>query len=79
MSEEKEQRKVEEAKSDHATVESGNVIGERKLLRKLDLDVLPCLTLLLLSFLDQSNGNATDLHMSASLSLSIVNTILIPV
>ena len=58
MSEEKEQRKVEEVNSDHTTVESGDVIDERKLLRKLDLHLLPGLTLLfLLSFLDRSNGN----------------------
>ena len=47
-------------------------INERALLRKLDLTLLPALTLLyLLSFLDRSNvgnarieGLATDLHMT---------------
>ena len=55
--------------SDHQLVDA---ISERKLLRKLDLTLLPALTLLyLLSFLDRSNvGNARiegltkDLHMT---------------
>ena len=58
MSEEKERVKVEETNSDHATVESGDGIDEKKLLRKLDLHLLPGLTILfLLSFLDRSNGD----------------------
>ena len=58
MSEEKVQTKIEEVSCDHATEESGEEIDERKLLRKIDLHLLPMLTLLfLLSFLDRSNGN----------------------
>lgn len=38
-------------------IETGSLINEKKLLRKLDLKLLPPLTLLyLLSFLDRSNG-----------------------
>lgn len=57
MSEEKEQTKVEGANSDHVTVESGDGIDEKKLLRKIDLHLLPWVTVLfLLSFLDRTNG-----------------------
>ena len=57
MSKEKEQTKIEET-SDHRTDESGpDAIDEKKLLRKLDWHLVPCLTILfLLSFLDRSNG-----------------------
>lgn len=58
MSEEKERTVVEEKNCDHATEESGDEIDEKKLMRKIDLHLLPPLTLLfLLSFLDRSNGN----------------------
>jgi len=58
MSEEKVTTEIEETASDHTTGESGDVIDEKKLLRKLDWHLIPGLTLLfLLSFLDRSNGN----------------------
>jgi len=61
MSEEKERTKIEETNSVHATEEIGDGIDEKKLLRKLDLHLLPMLTLLfLLSFLDRSNGNPSS-------------------
>ncbi|KAF9649711.1 MFS transporter [Thelephora ganbajun] len=74
MSEEKEQTKIEETNSDHATSESGDAIDEKKLLRKLDWHLIPGLTILFLfSFLDRSNvGNArieglvADLHMTGN-------------
>ncbi|KAI9722909.1 MAG: hypothetical protein M1812_001357 [Candelaria pacifica] len=53
-------------------LDTGNTISEKALLRKLDLKLLPAVTLLyLLSFLDRSNvanarveGLTTDLHMT---------------
>jgi hypothetical protein len=59
MAEEKEKAQFEEATSDHATTdESGDVIDEKRLLRKLDWHLIPGPTLLLLlSFMDRSNGN----------------------
>ena len=60
MPKEKEQLEIDEsnpiqAKGEEA--ESANAIDEKKLLRKLDLHLLPGVTLLyLLSFLDRSNG-----------------------
>jgi hypothetical protein len=59
MAEEKEKIKFEETVPDHtATGESGDVIDEKKLLRKLDWHLVPGLTLLLLiSFLDRGNGD----------------------
>jgi hypothetical protein len=59
MTEEKEPTAFEETASDRATAdESGDVIDEKKLLRKLDWHLIPGLTLLLLlSFLDRGNGN----------------------
>ena len=70
MSEEKEQRKIEETNSDQASIESGDAIDEKKLLRKLDLHLLPGLTLLyLLSFLDRSNGDPFSLLSCAYLLL----------
>ena len=60
MAEEKGQAGLEESTSDHAaTNEGGGVVDERRLLRKLDWHLIPGLTiLLLLSFLDRSNGNS---------------------
>lgn len=57
---EKEQTKVDLTTPDHATIgKSGDIIDEKKLLRKLDWHLVPGLTLLfLLSFLDRSNGNS---------------------
>ena len=65
MSKEKEQTKIDET-SDHATDESGpDAIDEKKLLRKLDWHLIPCLTILfLLSFLDRSNGDFLSLSFS---------------
>ncbi|RQM08698.1 hypothetical protein DH86_00000424 [Scytalidium sp. 3C] len=62
------------AAKDETVVENGSGVNEKQLLRKLDLTLLPPLTLLyLLSFLDRSNiGNAkldgltTDLHMTGN-------------
>lgn len=57
MAEEKDQLKIHESNSDRATVEIGDAIDEKKLLRKLDWHLIPGLTVLfLLSFLDRSNG-----------------------
>ena len=56
MSEEKEQLEIDEANPVQAKEVVG-VIDEKKLLRKLDLHLLPRVSLLsLLSFLDRSNG-----------------------
>lgn len=59
MTEEKEKLEFEEIVPDHPTTdESGDVIDEKQLLRKLDWHLVPGLTLLLLlSFLDRGNGN----------------------
>ena len=59
MAEEKEKTQFEETASDHATTdENGDVIDEKRLLRKLDWHLVPGPTiLLLLSFMDRSNGN----------------------
>lgn len=59
MTEEKEETKFEETTSEHTTAdESGGVIDEKRLLRKLDWYLIPGPTLLLLlSFMDRSNGN----------------------
>lgn len=47
--------------SDVDALEATTGINEKKLLRKLDLKLLPPLTLLyLLSFLDRSNGRAHE-------------------
>lgn len=49
------------ADSDVDALEATTGINEKKLLRKLDLRLLPPLTLLyLLSFLDRSNGRACE-------------------
>ena len=59
MAEEKEPTKLEETASDRSPVsESGDVIDEKKLLRKIDMHLIPGLfALLLLSSMDRSNGN----------------------
>lgn len=72
MAEEKEKTDFETTPPHVATDESGDVIDEKKLLRKLDWHIVPGLTLLLLlSFLDRGNvgnalieGLAADLHMT---------------
>ena len=57
MSEEKEQTEACETSDIQAKGEGGSTIDEKKLLRKLDLNLIPGVTLLfLLSFLDRSNG-----------------------
>jgi len=57
MSKEKEQAEIEKTSPVQAT-EEWDAVDERKLLRKLDLNLLPGVILLfLLSFLDRSNGN----------------------
>jgi hypothetical protein len=68
MADEKEQTKFEETVSDHATAnESGDVIDEKKLLRKLDWYLIPGPTLLLLlSFMDRGNGNHPTLSWLSS-------------
>jgi len=49
---------------DSGTVEAATPVEERALLRKIDLKVLPALTLLyLLSFLDRSNGIISTLPL----------------
>lgn len=58
---EKNPEKVSQSPSDSDVdaLEATTGINEKKLLRKLDLKLLPPLTLLyLLSFLDRSNGRA---------------------
>ena len=59
MSEEKEQLEIDESNPVQTKeAEGANTIDEKKLLRKLDLHLLPGVTLLyLLSFLDRSNGD----------------------
>lgn len=57
MAEEKEKPYFKPTLPHVATDESGDVIDEKKLLRKLDWHIVPGLTLLLLiSFLDRGNG-----------------------
>lgn len=78
MLEEKE--KSEETSPDHATTdESGDVINEKKLMRKLDWHLVPGLTLLLLlSFLDRGNGNRPSFYLDFNFShLSSVGNALI--
>lgn len=60
---EKNLEKVSQAPSDSDVdaLEATTGINEKKLLRKLDLRLLPPVTLLyLLSFLDRSNGRACE-------------------
>ena len=67
MSGVKERTVVEEKNCDHTTEESGGEIDEKKLLRKIDLHLLPPLSLLfLLSFLDRNNGNSLSLFLTSS-------------
>ena len=58
MEKEEEPAKSDETAPDHAVVdENGDVIDEKKLLRKLDWHLLPCLTtLFFISFIDRSNS-----------------------
>jgi len=57
MSEEKEQAKIDQTSPIQATEETRDAIDEKKLLRKLDLNLLPGVTFLfLLSFMDRNNG-----------------------
>jgi len=57
MSEEKEQAEADETSPVQAKEESRGATYEKKLLRKLDLNLLPGVTFLfLLSFLDRNNG-----------------------
>ena len=57
MSEEKEQAKTDRTSPIQATEESRDAIDEKKLLRKLDLNLLPAVTFLFfLSFMDRNNG-----------------------
>ena len=57
MSEEKGQAEADETSPGQATKESWGAAYEKKLLRKLDLNLLPGVTFLfLLSFLDRNNG-----------------------
>ena len=58
MSEEKERVKIDETSPTQAAEEGCDAIDEKKLLRKIDLNLLPGVTFLfLLSFMDRSNGN----------------------
>ena len=58
MSEEKERVKIDETSPTPTTEEGCDVVNEKKLLRKLDLNLLPGVTFLfLLSFMDRSNSN----------------------
>ena len=71
MAEEKEKTDFETTPPHVATDESGDVIDEKKLLRKLDWHIVPGLTLLLLlSFLDRGNGTWT---LSLLLRLSLTH------
>lgn len=65
MAEEKEEIKFEETASDDvASDENGDVIDEKRLLRKLDWHLIPGpALLLLLSFMDRGNGS-TFRHLS---------------
>jgi len=57
MSEEKEQAKTGPTSPIQTTEGCRDVINEKKLLRKLDLNLLPGVTFLfLLSFMDRNNG-----------------------
>jgi len=57
MSEEKEQAKADQTSPIQATDGSRDGIDEKKLLRKLDLNLLPAVTFLFfLSFMDRNNG-----------------------
>ena len=70
MSEEKERTEACETSGIQAKEERGSTIDEKKLLRKLDLNLIPGVTLLfLLSFLDRSNGEISLSHPFARLPL----------
>ena len=70
MSEEKEQVKTDEASPVQETEEGRDAINERKLLRKLDLNLLPGVTFLfLLSFMDRSNGNLSPFPLLTHLPI----------
>jgi len=58
MSEEKERVKVDKTSLTQVKEEGCDAVNEKKLLRKLDLNLLPGVTFLfLLSFMDRSNSN----------------------
>jgi len=58
MSKEKEQTKTGGVKLFHVVEVDGEAVNEKKLLRRLDLHLVPGLCLLfLLSFMDRTNGN----------------------
>jgi hypothetical protein len=70
MAEEKEQTKFEEPALDYAPTEEGAVIDDKKLLRKIDLYIVPGLiALLIVSSLDVSNGK---LPLSPSIFLPLI-------
>lgn len=80
MSEEKGKIEFEETVLDRAAAdESGDIIDEKKLLRKLDWHIVPGLTLLLLlSFLDRGNGNLLSHYLDLTFAyLSLVGNALI--
>ena len=66
-----EKTELEETVLDRAsTDEGGDVIDEKKLMRKLDWHLVPGLTLLLLlSFLDRGNGNNFSLRLDLTFAL----------
>ena len=65
MSEEKERVKIDETSPTPTAEEGCDVVSEKKLLRKLDLNLLPGVTFLfLLSFMDRSNGNLLPLSFA---------------
>ena len=66
MSEEKEKVEIDDPERPvQATLEFGDAIDERKLLRKLDLILLPGVSILfLLSLLDRSNGGFPSFFLS---------------
>lgn len=70
MAEEKEKTEFEDTPSDpDITGESGDAIDEKQLLRKLDWHLIPAPTLLLLlSFMDRSNGE----HIPLLILLSFI-------
>ena len=60
MSKEEDHIKLSDTSPIQAAEEGGDMINEKKLLRKIDRHLIPGLTVLfLLSFLDRSNGNSS--------------------
>ena len=76
MAEKVQARFGETASGNSTKDENGDVIDEKKLLRKLDWHVVPCLTILfLLSFMDRTNSNPFSFPIYLSLTFLQLETL----